>query len=207
MGGALRSQLVSSLRYLKLIDSDNRTRPDLKTLAASTGDDRKKELVKLLTNNYPFLFAESGDFSLAEGTYPQLVGKFQDAGAAGETAKRCVRFFLDAAKEAGITISPYIQSEPVTKTRSEGSKPAPRERSSTKRRNSHEDGNGSGVPAGEGIPQTEWQTKLKTALDLLPNNFDKNGRAHWTKANRDSFYAVITAIVDAYAMVDDKPSM
>jgi hypothetical protein len=201
MSGALKAQLLSSLRYLELIDEKNKSQPNLRTLASAKGEDRKKELDKLITNSYPFLFAEAGDFSLAEGTYPQLMGKFQNEGATGETAKRCVRFFLDAAKDAGIIISPYIQSEPVTKTKSDGSK-STRERSAPKRKNSPEEE----TPGGGVIPQTEWQIKLKTALDLLPSNFDKNGKAHWTKPSRDSFYAVITAIVDAYAMVDDKPA-
>jgi len=202
MSGALKAQLLSSLRYLKLIDENNKSQPNLRTLANAKGDDRQKELNKLLTNSYPFLFAEAGDFSLAEGTYPQLMGKFQNEGATGETAKRCVRFFLDAAKDAGIIVSPYIQSEPVTKTKGDGSKPVRERSSSSKKKNSHDDG----APANERIPQTEWQLKLKTALDLLPNNFDKNGKAHWTKLSRDSFFAVMTAIVDAYAMVDDKES-
>lgn len=203
MGGALRSQLLSSLRYLKLIDEHNRTQPAFKTLAASKGEDRKKELNKLLTNSYPFLFAEAVDFNLAEGTYPQLVGEFQDQGASLETAKRCVRFFLDAAKDAGIVVSPYIQPESVTKTKSDGAKTT-RARNSGKSK--ERDEGRTPPPPGDRLPQTEWQSKLKPALDLLPNNFEKTGKAHWTKPSRDSFFAVITAIVDAWAIVDDKGS-
>lgn len=200
MGGALRSQLLSSLRYLKLLDSNNKSQPALKNLAATKGDDRKKELNKILTNAYPFLFADSEDFSLTEGTYPQFLGKFQKQGASGDTVRRCGKFFLDAAHDAGIIVSPYIKAEPVTKTKTDNGKPA-RARGSGKGKNSHSEGL---IPPGDGIPQTEWHSKLKTALDLLPANFDKSGKAHWTKENRDSFLTVVTAIVDAYAIVDAK---
>lgn len=202
MGGALRSQLLSSLRYLKLLDSNNRTQPALKTLAALKGDDRKKELAKLITNSYPFLFENSGDFSLTEGTYPLFLGKFQDEGATGETAKRCARFFLDVAKDAGIVVSPYIQSEPITKTKSDGGGKTSRPRGVSKPKGGQEANTGNGYTPPPSL--SKWETHLKSAYDLLPTNFDKDGKAHWKKSDRDRFLVLLTAIVDAFAIADGK---
>src|SRR5687768_13871476 len=110
MGGALKSQLLSSLRYLKLIDAENRSQPSLRTLTASKGDERKGELSKLLRAAYPFLFQDDGSgFSLTEGTNQQFLAKFQKQGASGDTIRRCGKFFLDAAQDAGLIISPYIK--------------------------------------------------------------------------------------------------
>lgn len=200
MGGALKSQLLSSLRYLKLVDSNNMTQPALKTLAAAKGEDRKKELNKILTGAYPFLFPpDAGAFSLSEGTFPQFLGKFQKEGASGDTVRRCGKFFLDAAKEAGIIVSPYIQAEPITKTKNDGGKPA-RARSAPKTKSSQE----YEEPPRDTIPPSKWYSNLKPALDLLPTNFDKNGKAHWQEPDRERFFTLVTAIVDAYAIADAK---
>ena len=200
MGGALKSQLLSSLRYLKLVDANNRSQPALKTLVSAKGEERKKELSKLLTDAYPYLFPPgAGDFSLTEGTYPLFLAKFQEQGAGGDTIRRCGKFFLDAAKDAGIVVSTYIQSEPITKTKSDSAKPA-RPRGSSKPKGQQEQ-NGQNDHE---ITRSKWETTLKPATDLLPINYDKNGKAHWTKSDRDSFLTLITAIVDAYAIADGK---
>jgi hypothetical protein len=53
-------------------------------------------------------------------------------------------------------------------------------------------------------PYTTWDANLQPAINLLPRSVDTDGKAHWKKSERDRFLTLVTAIVDAYAIVNDK---
>jgi hypothetical protein len=107
MSGALQSQLTASLRFLELITSTSHPTPVLPRLVNSEGPERAKVLREIITKAYPFLFKH---FDLKTATPRMLEEQFANAGASGGTVSKCVIFFLSAAKEAGVELSPHLKT-------------------------------------------------------------------------------------------------
>lgn len=112
LSGTVRSHLVATLRYLGLISDQNITSEVLKRLVLSDEGSPERERVwrEILEEAYPFLL--DGSFDLAGATVRQLDEQFQLRGATGETVRKCSAFFTQAAKCAGISLSPYIANVP-----------------------------------------------------------------------------------------------
>jgi hypothetical protein len=107
MSGALQSQLTACLRYLELITSASHPTPVLPRLVNSEGPEHAKVLRDIITKSYPFLFTH---FDIKTATPRMLEEQFANAGASGGTIDKCVNFFLAAAKEAGVELSPHLKS-------------------------------------------------------------------------------------------------
>ena len=112
--GTVQSQLLLALRYLGLIKSSGHPTEKLRALVPSEGTQRKALLGKIIRNSYEFVFA--GGFDLETATANQAEELFQSRGASGETARRCIAFFLAAAREGGIPCSAYIKPHRKTKS-------------------------------------------------------------------------------------------
>ncbi len=125
MSGSMQAQMMSALKYLHLIDAHGVVQDDLTRLVNSEGPERMQTLRELLTSSYPFLFS---DFDLKKATSSQFRQKFTEAGATGDSVRKCIAFFLSAARDAGVEVSPYIADtvrQPTdTKPRKPVSKPA-----------------------------------------------------------------------------------
>jgi hypothetical protein len=117
MSGAMQNQLFASLRYLGLIDEQGIPQDALVQLVEAQGPDRQRILKSILQNSYTFLFSASG-FSLANATWGQFEGQFKGTGASGDTIRKCIAFFLAAAKDAEIPLSHRITKAPPTRTTS-----------------------------------------------------------------------------------------
>jgi hypothetical protein len=107
MSGALQGQLTATLRYLELITATGQPTPSLPVLVNSEGVERAKTLRTILFSVYPFLF-DKDKFDLAAATPRMMEEQFAHAGASGGTVAKCVNFFLAAAKDADIVLSPHI---------------------------------------------------------------------------------------------------
>lgn len=105
MSGSMQTQMMSALKYLDLIDTSGHAQDYLTRLVNSEGAERTQVLRELLVNSYPFLF---NGFDLSKATSSQFRQKFTEAGASGDSVRKCISFFLSAAKDAGIEVSPYI---------------------------------------------------------------------------------------------------
>jgi hypothetical protein len=114
LSGGVQSQLLNALRYLGLIDERNRTQESLTRLASSEGPEREHILAEILQSSYPFLFDDT--FDLGSATAMQYYDRFRDAGANGETIRKCAVFVVAAAKDAGLKVSPYIDRSASTRT-------------------------------------------------------------------------------------------
>jgi len=106
MSGALQSQLQATLRYLGLISVTGQPTQSLSVLVNSEGPERSKALHDLLLKAYPFLFTH---FDVKTATPRMVDEQFANEGASGGTIDKCVVFFLSAAKEAGIELSPHLK--------------------------------------------------------------------------------------------------
>ncbi|MBI3935185.1 MAG: DUF5343 domain-containing protein [Acidobacteria bacterium] len=107
MSGAVQSQLIAALRYLQLISPQGISTEKFIKLANSKGPERQRLLRQILNSSYPYLFK---GFDLQRATTQQIEQKFKQAAASGETVRKCVSFFLAAAREAAISLSPHISA-------------------------------------------------------------------------------------------------
>jgi hypothetical protein len=106
MAGGVQSQLVGALKYLKLIGQNDVPSDRLVRLANSEGPEREKVLREVLTSSYIFLFKDGIDLQRAT---PKLVDEhFENAGVSGDTVRKCVAFFLAAAKATAIPLSHHL---------------------------------------------------------------------------------------------------
>lgn len=106
MSGATQTQVLHALKYLGLIDANGVPQDKLPLLVKSEGADYQKVLQDVLRGGYPFLNDKT--FDLATVTTGQLDEQFGKL-AQGDTVRKCKTFFLPAAKDAGLKVSPYIK--------------------------------------------------------------------------------------------------
>lgn len=111
MAGSLRPLVISALEYLQLITPKTGIPEEkLIQLVKSEGVDRQSILKEILISTYTFLFVN--DFDLKGATLHELQDSFSQTGATGDTLRKCIVFFLSAAKDAGMGISPHIKTTP-----------------------------------------------------------------------------------------------
>ena len=116
LSGAQQGQLLASLAYLRLINENGVPNEKLAKLANSEGVEHQKVLKDLLTAHFPFLFKDG--FDLTRASPRQIEEQFANVGMSGDTVRKGVSFFISAAKEAGISVSPYIKGGRRTRSSS-----------------------------------------------------------------------------------------
>jgi hypothetical protein len=104
--GAVGGQVVTALRFLKLIDNGNNSRPELDQLVAAVGTDEwPKVLREILGEAYTALL----QMNLETASPSQFTEAFRrEYPATEDVSRKQMTFFLNAAREAEIKISPYI---------------------------------------------------------------------------------------------------
>lgn len=112
MSGGVQAQLMAALRYLGLVSQHGVTTDRLAAFVNSEGAERERVFAALLKEAYPFLF---NGFDLQRGTTGELEEVFRKVGASGDTIRKCVAFFLAAAKAASIPVSPHIKTAGISR--------------------------------------------------------------------------------------------
>jgi hypothetical protein len=109
---ATRSQLLIAFRFLGLTASDGKATPELERLAHDK-ENRKATLRKALERSYPELIKHD----LTKMTMASLENQMRSYGVTGETYKKAVSFFLQAARYSGLPLSVFIlkQTRAVSK--------------------------------------------------------------------------------------------
>jgi hypothetical protein len=111
--GSTGTQLMSALRFLNLIDSNGLPTSQLKDLASSRGTHRSEILRKISQESFSFLMSNS--FESEKATYAQLEEVFNDVYQVDrDVARKCIKFFIEIANDAGIPLSPYITKKTKT---------------------------------------------------------------------------------------------
>jgi len=107
MSGTARSQLLSALKFLELIDADGTTKDSLKKLADIYATEQwKPALSDFLANAYRRI---AGDLNLQTATPAMLRERFRsNGGVDGGTVDNALRFYLSALKEAGVPFSDHL---------------------------------------------------------------------------------------------------
>ena len=117
--GSTIYSLLPALTWFGLIDSNGIPSEKLKELANSDEIGFSRLLGELMREKYVFLFSNGIDLKNASGGQVQEAFKSQDVSAS--TITKCMVFFLAAAKEAGIEVSPHVKA-PTVKRKSRAKK-------------------------------------------------------------------------------------
>lgn len=104
--GAIQGHLFSTLKYLHLMSQHGTPSDKLTTLVSTEGIKRQETLKNILVTSYKFLFEDGVD--LQRITSDELRKLFDKEGVSGGTLPKAIKFFVEASKDAGIELSPYI---------------------------------------------------------------------------------------------------
>ena len=179
MSGAGQTQLLSTLRALNLINADGVPTTAMETLAEAFTIDDKQVLRDTLEENYPWLF---NGFSLGNATSRLLVERFEEQGLSGDTVRKAIGFFLAAAKDAAIQISPHIKPAKAHRAvKTSAGRRGPKPGATVKRAAPTRGGAGGGDwaasllekfpsfdPSWEPSVQAKWMETFKQLMDMGP---------------------------------------
>lgn len=195
LSGSMQTQMLTALRYLKLINQQGHPEPNLSRLVNADGDGKAKVLEDIMRAAYPSLF---NDFDLTKATSNQFRQKFVEAGSSGESIRKGIYFFLAAAKEANIDVSPYI------------AEPAPKQGDSKPRkpvvRPTRTSGQAAFRPAGRvdrNLPSLSWEQLLLAKFPNFDPGWPDEVKKEWFAAFHQMMLMGKTA--EAEAANDEEP--
>lgn len=103
-------QLISAMKWLRLIEENGTTTKLLMDLVKTYGTDEWQEaLTQVVFEGYTDLV---GPLNLDTATYGQLAERFRAFGAEGEVLQKCMAFYLSAVRATGSGLSPHILNAP-----------------------------------------------------------------------------------------------
>ncbi len=114
MSGSTQIQLLQALRRLGCIEPNGTPTARLRKLVKAEGPEFQAAMHEALIDTYPFL----KDNDLSGVTTQQLQELFGTMGS-GDTVRKAITFFIPAAKDAGIKLSPFLK-EPGKRAPSNG---------------------------------------------------------------------------------------
>jgi len=119
--GSNGTQLMAALRFLKLIDANGKPMDQLKQLAAVRGEQRAPILRRVTIEAFDFV--TKGPLELERATYGQLQEAFHSSfQLTDDVSRKCVKFFIAMAGDAGINLSTFITKKTRTPRTAPGTK-------------------------------------------------------------------------------------
>jgi len=107
LSGSSGTQLMAALRSLGLIDASGTPTGRLKLLVSAKGEQRTALFREMTSEAFGFLL--QGSFDPQSATYAQLQEAFyNEFRVIGDVSRKCIKFFIALASEAGIPLSPFI---------------------------------------------------------------------------------------------------
>lgn len=177
--GSVGTQLMTALRFLNLINEANQPLASLEVLVAAKEPEQwKKALASTLESAYGPVMK----IDLSRATPSALTKEFKDRYTnKDDVAKKCVRFFVHAVKDAGVELSPRI----VNATRERRKTTAPRQRKQSENGGDEggvgNTGKDSGKNGGHTPPATSEKTNYQMLIDILSPDMEKEEQdAVWT---------------------------
>jgi hypothetical protein len=173
--GSVGTQLVTALRFLKLINDDNEPLATLDGLVDAKEDVKwKAALLNTLKASYGDLMA----MDLKRATPMALQKEFKERYTnKDDVAKKCVRFFVHAVKDAGIELSPRIVNATRERRKPTTGRTKKRENGDSEGSgsdNGKKDGNKPHVSSGE-------KTNYQMLIDILSPDMEQAEQdAVWT---------------------------
>jgi len=109
--GSEQSALIATLKWFKLIDEIGIPTKLLEDYIAADEDAAKSMLKDMVVTAYGQI--TDGTFNLRGATTSQLADQFRQYDIGGSTLAKSVTFFLSAAKDAGVVVSPHAKAPPM----------------------------------------------------------------------------------------------
>ncbi len=170
--GSVGTQLMTALRFLKLISDANAPEPALESLVeAKELEQWKKALATTLKAAYGDIMA----LDLKRATPMALSKEFKERYTGkDDVVKKCVRFFVHAVKDAGIELSPRIANATRERRRATPNKPK-KARVTTDENDENNGGNGGGDTS------KSQKSNYEVLISILsPDMDEKEQEAVWT---------------------------
>ena len=181
LSGSTGIQLMAALRFLGLIDANGKPMERLKPLVSARGEPRAQLLRDITYDAFGFVLKSSLDIESA--TYSQLEEVFHNTfQLTDNVSRKCVKFFIAMASDAGMTLSPFITRRTRSSHTSTGTKIVVKKAAGRTNRNVI-------VPQGkEELPNfSSWNGKL---LDKFPN-FDPS----WSEELKQKWFAAFDELL------------
>jgi len=181
LSGSTGIQLMAALRFLGLIDANGKPAERLKPLVSARGEPRTQFLRDITYDAFGFVLKSSLD--LESATYSQLEEVFHNTfQLTDDVSRKCVKFFIAMASDAGMTLSPFITRRTRSSHSSAGTKIVVKKAAGRTNRNLI-------VPQGKDeLPNySSWNGKL---LDKFPN-FDPS----WSEELKQKWFAAFDELL------------
>jgi hypothetical protein len=118
--GFVQGLIMNAYRYFHLVDANNKPTAQFQQLVKSKNDARKAEIKKLLEVGYPDIVTTHDLATMTPRMLDELMEKYN---VSGETKKKAVTFFLQAAKFADMPLSNFL-TEKIRSTSGTRRRPA-----------------------------------------------------------------------------------
>ncbi len=105
MSGGAQGALIATLRFLGFINEVGTPTETFREVVRAEGQERQRMLRAILETAYVPVFGEN--FDLAGATAQSFEERFRRL-ATGDTVRKCEGFFIAAAKDANLPLSPYV---------------------------------------------------------------------------------------------------
>jgi hypothetical protein len=137
--GSLSYSIISTLKYLKLIDDAGIPSQEFIALVKASDEARIPMWQKIVTSGYPSLFKSGVDLTtMTAGQFDEHVRN--EFGASGSTVDKIALFFVGAAKLAGIPLSAHLLARKPIATSSTAKKSAKQRKRDVDNGSSDDDG-------------------------------------------------------------------
>jgi len=174
MAGSTGIQLMTALRFLSLIDEGDRPTEKLVRIVESEGRERQETLKGIVRDKYAFVF---DSLELERATPAELGEKFRQQGAEGDVGRKCIAFFVAAANDADIPLSPFI----LKKTRAARTTSRPKRAATRPSLHKGKGGMVSEVPAG--FPaRIAWEEMLLSKFPSFDPSWPDEVKVRWFDA-------------------------
>jgi Family of unknown function (DUF5343) len=121
--GSLSYSIISTLKYLKLVDDGGIPSQDFIALVKASDEDRVPMWQRIVKSGYPSLFKAGVDLTtMTAGQFDEHVRN--EFGASGSTVDKIALFFIGAAKLAGVPLSAHLLARKSVATSSAAKKSA-----------------------------------------------------------------------------------
>jgi hypothetical protein len=118
--GFVQGLIMNAYRYFYLVDADDKPTSQLQQLVKSNDESRKAKIKDLIGIGYPEIVGLHDLATMTPKMLDELMGKYN---VAGETKKKAITFFLQAAKFADMPLSNFL-TEKIRSTSGPRRRPA-----------------------------------------------------------------------------------